>query len=159
VTLTTRKMSSRHESDICDLLGGRVTKNSGATWAETMDVLMPEGDYYSFALDGKSTLSKSCSVGLAMWRKAVKQSGIRLTALPLRFYRDESLVQVEADLVVLSLKDFADLVHDANELQAIRAQGCLVGSHDYRHIAGGTGGSINSYQCEVCLTGREVKDA
>lgn len=120
MTLTTRKMSSRHENDICEMLGGRVTKNSGATWAETMDVLMDEESWYCFALDGKSTLAKSVSFTREMWTKALKQSGIRLTAMPLRFYRDERLTSVDHDLVVLDLGVFAELVADANAYRALK---------------------------------------
>ena len=109
MTLTTRKMSNRHEQDICGMLGGRVTKNSGATWAETMDVLMDEGDWYSFALDGKSTLAKSMSFTREMWTKALKQSGMRLTAMP---------VTIEA-----ILKGVADKRAEAFQLAPLTGKG------------------------------------
>lgn len=118
MTWTTRKMSDSHESHIAELLGGRVTKNSGATWADQTDVIMPDDGYYSFALDGKSTLGKSVGVTKEMWAKLEEQGQTRLPALPLRFYRGERLSQVDLDLVVISLDTFAELVADANAYRA-----------------------------------------
>ncbi len=118
MTLTTRKMSWAHENHVAELLGGRVTKNSGATWADQTDVVTSQDDYYSWACDGKSSLGKSIGVSREMWAKLEEQGQTRLPALPLRFYRDERLSQVDLDLVVISLDTFAELVADANAYQA-----------------------------------------
>lgn len=116
MTLTTRKMSTRHEQHLADVLDGRMTRGSGSSWVDQTDGkhrLDPERAY-PFAWDGKSTLGKSVSVSLAMWQKLNEQTEAgKFPLLPLRFYGDERLTQVKADLVCLDLHLFADLLADA----------------------------------------------
>jgi hypothetical protein len=114
VSLTTRKLSDKHEEFLVALFGGRRTKGSGNQWHNPMDGrTSSRTKRYAFAWDGKATLSKSVGVSLEMWRKAVEQAGDERTMLPLRFYRNESL-EVGLDLVVMSAYDAAEVIDDAN---------------------------------------------
>lgn len=107
---TTRDMSDRHEQDLQRLLGGVITRGSGNQSRSPMDVRQSRHEIdWAFAFDGKSTLSRSMSVGLDMWDKAVEQSHGERTGLPLRFY-DGPRLRVVRDLIVIDLHDFAELV-------------------------------------------------
>ena len=116
MTLTTRKMSDRHEQDLADLFGGRLTRGSGSSWVDQTDGkhrLDPERAY-PFAWDGKSTLGKSMAVSLATWFKLNEQCEAgKFPMLPLRFYGDERLTKVEADLVIIDAALMADILEDA----------------------------------------------
>ena len=116
VTLTTRRMSDLHETYLADLLGGRRTRGSGNQSRDQMD---GKNAYHSgafvFAWDGKSTLGRSLSVSLDMWRKAREQSHWATPLLGLRWYRNERLTEVALDLVVVEASVFADLLRAANE--------------------------------------------
>lgn len=128
---TTRKMSDRHESYVADLLGGRQTRGSGNQWRDTADGKHPDGTVaYSFAWDGKSTHAQSASVSLDTWDKLVDQADDHMPLLPIRFYADKRLTMVRLDLAVVRLEDFAEILQEANEMAAIREQGCLEGDHD-----------------------------
>jgi len=110
----TRAMSDKHEKDLAELLGGRVTPGSGNGWANPMDVRQHRYDPFAFALDGKSTLAASMSVTREMWEKAQEQAGGERPGLPLRFYDTERLA-VGLDLIVISLDDFAELLDAARK--------------------------------------------
>jgi hypothetical protein len=131
--ITTRDMSDKHEAHIAAVLSGRVTPGSGSQWNDQMDGKQPEGEQYVFAWDGKATLGLSVGVTRAMWAKARQQAQGLIPLLPIRFYANSRLTEVDADLVVLDLEVLASLQHDANELHRIRERGCLTGTHDFVH--------------------------
>ena len=140
-------MSDPHEEYVAAMLGGRMSKGSGNQWHNPMDGRhSTRSQYYSFAWDGKSTLSKSVSVSLAMWDKAKEQARPAKPLLPLRFYATTN-GEVALDLVVLSLSDFALVLEDANRYQAAKEAGCLTGSHTF----------VDGFECTVC--GADVFDA
>lgn len=119
---TTRKMSDRHEEDIVALLGGTGTRNSGAVWSDQGDGHQTNLDqYWRFAWDGKSTLGLSISVTRAMWAKTAEQTRGLLPLLPLRFYRDSRLTQVDLDLIAVEAETFAEILSDANAYRALLA--------------------------------------
>lgn len=126
MTLTTRKMSSRHEADLAQVLGGRVTRNSGSVWVDTADGKHDGSQAFSFAWDGKATLGKSISVTRAMVAKVRDQAGPHIPMIPLRWYRDEALVQVDIDLVAVPLSVFAEMLTLANKMARIE-QGAVDG--------------------------------
>lgn len=119
MTLTTRKMSDAHELYLVEQFGGRRTKGSGNQWSNPMDgrhnQILQES---ALAWDGKSTLSKSVGVSLAMWEKAVEQAGMEEPMLALRWYRTERL-DVLLDLAVVRTPYLARLVQQSNELALI----------------------------------------
>lgn len=125
-------MSSRHEHDLVVVLDGKGTLNSGATWRDPSDghqTLLDQ--HYRFAWDGKSTLGASIGVTKEMWSKAVEQSRNLDTLLPLRFYANERLTEVDLDLVVLDLDVFAQVLADANTYRAMLADTThLIDFHD-----------------------------
>src|SRR4028118_449738 len=83
----TREMSARREDHLVALLGGRRTRNSGATFRDQMDGRHDHRSQgYTLAWDGKSTLGKSMTVSLAMWEKAKEQAHYNEPIMPLRFY-------------------------------------------------------------------------
>lgn len=132
MSLTTRKMSSRHEEDVANLLGARRTKNSGAVWNDQTDGKQSYREqHYTFAFDGKSTLGSSIGITRKMVDKVREQAHWARWCIPLRFYRDERLTTVDEELVVLPLSDFVELLTDANAFRDVWDQGCLVGIHDW----------------------------
>lgn len=139
-SLTTHKMGQRHEEDLAEVLGGRMTRGSGNQWRDATDGKHDGSQMYSLAWDGKSTLGKSISITREMWAKLVEQAEAFIPALPLRFYADQRLTKVAIDLIALPLESFAEILADANTLAKIREHGCLTGSH-ITHA---------SSTCEVC---------
>jgi len=118
MSLTTRKMSDKHEEHLVALFGGRMTKGSGNQWHNQMDGRQSSREqYWAFAWDGKSTLGKSVGVTREMWTKAVQQAGVERPMLPLRWYNNERL-EVGLDLAVVLADDLACLIEDANAFRA-----------------------------------------
>ena len=112
---TTRAMSDRHEDHLAEVLAGRKTRGSGNQFRDQMDGKQSYREqHYTFAWDGKATLGKSISVTREMWAKAQEQAHWATPILPLRFYANERLTQVDADLVVVDLDTFAAMQRDAN---------------------------------------------
>lgn len=109
----TREMSDRHESFLARLFGGRITKASGATTDKGDGRQHKHEQTYCFAWDGKSTRATSISVKTADWDKVREQTVGYRPMLPIRFYRDDRLVEV-TDLVVLDAHDAAELIEVAN---------------------------------------------
>lgn len=119
---TTRDMSKRHEDYVAGVLGGRRTRNSGASWVDQGDGKQhPDTGEYYFGWDCKATLAASISISRAAWDKAVEQTREGRTAMPLRLYTNARLTD-SLDLIVCSLDDFADLQTDANEACELRAE-------------------------------------
>lgn len=119
-SLTTRKMSARHEDDLVALLGGERTRNSGAVWSDQADGHQTGLDqHYRFTWDGKSTLGMSIGITRAMWAKLVKQSRGLTPIIPLRWYRDTRLTEVDLDLIVVEAEVFAEMMNDANAYRAL----------------------------------------
>lgn len=133
-TKTTRDMSDRHEATLAEALGGRGTKNSGATWNDPTDGLhQRQTQAWAFAWDGKSTLAKSISVSLDAWRKVTEQAYLNIPMLPLRFYLNARLTQW-VDLVVVELDAFAEMREEAVKYRAIQEAGCTRGEHRFVQI-------------------------
>lgn len=125
-SLTTRKMSDRHEDDIASILDGTKTRGSGSTWHDKADGHQRTSEgHYRFAWDGKSTLGKSIGVSVEMWKKIKEQSGMLEPAIPLRFYADERLTKVYADLIVVDVEVFAEMQRDANEYRRMVDEGVI----------------------------------
>jgi hypothetical protein len=102
-------MGDAHEEHFTDVLGQRKTRGSGNQWRDQLDGKHNRLDTeWAFASDGKSTLKKSISVSLEMWKKIVEQAGGDRPTMPVRFYGNESL-KVEADLILSDLYDFAEM--------------------------------------------------
>jgi hypothetical protein len=131
-SLTTRKMSDRHEEDLAEALDGIKTVASGSTWSDKSDghQLASEG-YWRFAWDGKSTLGRSVTVTRDMLTKLREQCRGLEPLLPLRFYRDTRLTMVDEDWAAVELETFAAMQRDANRWRAVQEQGCLIGAHAF----------------------------
>lgn len=141
-SFTTRKMSDRHESDVAQALGGRLTRASGSVWQDKTDGKHnSEVTPYAFAWDCKATTGKSASISLSTWAKLEEQADGLLPALPLRFYADTRLTMSALDLVALRLDHFAEILDEANMMARVRESGCLSGDHS---------GHASSINCEVC---------
>lgn len=124
MTWTTRMMSDRHESFLASLFEGRMTKGSGNQWTDQLDGKQARGSgHVVFAWDGKSTLSKTISIGLEMWAKALEQTRAWETPmLALRFYTNERLTGSALDLAIIEASVLADLQREAKEVIALREQ-------------------------------------
>lgn len=123
MTLTTRKMSDRHEEDLAALLDGRMTRGSGNQHNDPMDGKHGySSQRYVFAWDGKSSLGRSVSVTREMWTKAVEQARWARPMLGLRLYRDERLTMVDVDLIAVEANTFAEMLDDANRVPELEAQ-------------------------------------
>jgi hypothetical protein len=119
----TRAMSDRHESDLAEMFEGRMTRGSGNQARDQMDGKQAyRSQHYVFAWDGKSTLGKAISVTREMWEKAKEQAHWATPILPLRWYANERLTEVAADLVVLEAETLADLQRDANAYRTLLAR-------------------------------------
>lgn len=121
---TTSKMGQRHEAWIAENFEGRQTRGSGNQWKDPLDGRQDhDSGAYVFAWDGKSVMGKSVSVTRAMWAKVQEQAKPHeIPLMPLRFYDDERLTKVHADLVVIDARVLADLQRDANEVVALREE-------------------------------------
>lgn len=119
---STSKMAQRHEQWLVTIFGGRQTRGSGNQWKDPLDGKQAHGSgEYVFAWDGKATLGKSLSVTKAMWEKICRQAKpYEIPIMPLRFYADERLTRVDADLVVVEARVLSDLQRDANEVVSVR---------------------------------------
>jgi hypothetical protein len=131
MTKTTRDMSVRHVEHLAALFEGRCNRGSGNQAKDQMDgKQVYRSGQYVFAWDGKSTLGLSIGITRAMWEKAKEQAHWAIPILPLRFYANARLTDVDADLVVVEASVLADLQRGANLLAAIKETGCLNGTHD-----------------------------
>lgn len=109
-----RKMSDRHEADLAEAFGGRVTPGSGNGFANQMDVRQSRYDTeVAFAIDGKSTRGKSISVTREMLDKAVEQAHGERPLIALRFYDDDRLRSYE-DWTLIRQDDLLELIERAN---------------------------------------------
>ena len=112
-----RAMSKDHEADITTRLGGRQTRGSGNQWHGPMD---GRNDRYckifAFAWDCKATRGESIGVGRRMWAKAVNQANGERPCLPIRFYRNDRLTEIDPDLVVLDFNDFEEMLEHIDTL-------------------------------------------
>lgn len=118
---TTRNMSDAHEVDLVEAFGGRRTRGSGNQFNNPMDGRLNRyTDDLAFAWDGKSTLGKSISVTLEMWRKACEQALGERPMLALRWYATERL-RLALDLIVVSKDDFVELLDLAREAGRMKA--------------------------------------
>jgi hypothetical protein len=116
--LTTHDMGDAHEEFLARLLQGRRSRGSGNQFNDQMDGRNDVHTPYRLAWDGKSTLGKSIGVTLEMWAKAAQQAGGEIPLLALRYYSNERLTAVGADLVALSIHDFVEILHAARQWQA-----------------------------------------
>ena len=119
-SLRTRKMSSRHEDDLVDLLGGERTRNSGAVWSDQADGHQTGlNQYWRFTWDGKSTLGESIGVSRKMIAKMREQSRGLLPMIPLRWYANDRLTEVSEDWIAVEADTFAAILQDANAYRAL----------------------------------------
>lgn len=123
---TTRKMSTRHERDVAEVLDGDQTRGSGSSWIDKGDGHQRHREgHYRFTWDAKSTLGQSLSVTREMWTKIEGQAVSMFAAIPLRFYTDERLTTVAADLIVVDLDVFAAMQRDANAYHQMIEEGVV----------------------------------
>lgn len=116
-----KDMGDLHEAHVNDRMSMRGTRGSGNQWRDQMDGRHNRLDTeYAFANDSKSTLKKSIGVSLDMWNKAKLQAGGERPMLTLRYYANESLRDVHADLAVADLDDFAELHQAAQNWEKAR---------------------------------------
>lgn len=102
-------MGRAHENHFVEVLNMRQPRGSGNQWRDPIDGRHNRLDTeWAFASDGKSTLKKSISISLEMWKKCVEQAGGERPSMPLRIYADASL-KVEVDLIAVDLLDFAEM--------------------------------------------------
>jgi hypothetical protein len=109
------KMSQIHEAFLAKVFKGRPARGSGNQWHNAADgrhnhMVQP----FAFAWDGKATMTKTISIRLDMWDKICEQAGGERPMLALRWYGDERCSQVNADLVVLDIMDFAEMLEKVN---------------------------------------------
>lgn len=123
-------MSDLHEAYLVQVLGGRLTKASGATTDKGDGVHSKGEETYTFAWDGKSTRAATTSVKVKDFEKITDQRPGYRPMIPIRFYLDDRLSRA-LDLAVLDLNDVAELVDEANFLARIKKQGCLEGRHAF----------------------------
>lgn len=115
-------MSQRHEDDLVDLLGGERTRNSGAVWSDQADGHQTGLDqHWRFTWDGKSTLGKSIGVSRDMLAKLREQSRGLEILLPLRWYANDRLTEVDEDWIAVEAENFATILEDANRFRRIKA--------------------------------------
>lgn len=111
-----QKMSRLHEIFLAKVLGGRKSRGSGNQWHDAADGrnnhLIEE---FAFAWDGKATLGKSISITREMWEKIKEQAGGERPMLALRFYGNERCDEIDADLAVVSMDDFTEILSRARE--------------------------------------------
>lgn len=121
-SLTTRKMSARHEDDLVEMLGGVRTRNSGAVWADQTDGHQTNLDqHWRFSWDGKSTLGKSVSVTREMLAKLREQCRLDMEPmLPLRWYANDRLSEVDEDWIAIEAETMAAVLKDANALRRVK---------------------------------------
>lgn len=74
----------------------------------------------AFRWDGKATRSKSVSVSLAMWDKAVQQAHAERPLLALRFYFDDRL-RGFLDLMTIRGDDMVELLERSRRLDDLEA--------------------------------------
>jgi hypothetical protein len=103
-------MAELHESDLAEWFGGMKSRGSGNQSNSPMDGRQDHLNGIAWAWDGKSTRSKSIGVSLEMWEKAREQAHAERPMLALRFYGDDRLRDVLADLVTLDADDFRELL-------------------------------------------------
>ena len=95
----------------------------GEQEAQCISIAADDGVFLveDFVPTHNSTIGKSLSVTKAMWEKVCRQAKpYEIPIMPLRFYGDERLTRVDADLVVIEARVLGDLQGDANEVVAMR---------------------------------------
>ncbi len=103
-------MSDKHEADLAEWFGGRVTPGSGNQPANPMDVRQSRHhSSIAFAIEGKSTRAKSISVTREMLDKACEQSHGERPMIALRFYDDDRLKGHE-DWCLITKDDMLELL-------------------------------------------------
>jgi hypothetical protein len=111
-----QKMGDAHEADIAEWIEGALQKASGSQWHRQGDA--KNGEFmvpYPITADGKSTLGDSIGISRKMWGKLVGQTFNQNPAIFLRFYADEGLRKVEADLAVIRAGFFTEILKDARQ--------------------------------------------
>jgi hypothetical protein len=107
-------MGRKHEEDVAEVFGARLSRSSGNQWNDQMDGRMIDG-VFRFAFDCKSrmaadpTRANGLSLTDPLWQKAERQAAGARVMVPLRWYRTESL-KVGRDLVAVSLDDMAEMM-------------------------------------------------
>lgn len=128
---TTRDMSDSHENFLAQIFEGRKSRGSGNQFNDQMDGRNRFHETaFPLAWDGKSTLGKSVGVTMEMWEKAVEQAGAEIPVLALRFYTNDRLTAVGADLVTLSIHDFVEILDSARKHQATKTVYNRIGQLD-----------------------------
>lgn len=116
-----QRMADAHEADIAEDIVGTIQKGSGNQWHNQGDAKNNEREVpFPITADGKSTLGKSIGLSLSMWRKVVEQTFGQIPTLWLRWYKDESLREIEEDLVVIRRRDFKEILEAARNWEGMQ---------------------------------------
>lgn len=117
-----RKMSDAHEDDLAEWFGARRTPGSGNGPANPMDARQHRSNHVvAFAIDGKSTRSKSIGVSLDMIAKAREQAHGERPMLALRFYSDDRLRTFD-DWACVQMDDLLELMDRSDRLAEIESR-------------------------------------
>lgn len=109
---TTREMSDAHEKFLADVIDGRVCAGSGNQFNNQMDVRNHPSAQFPFAIDGKSTMSRSITIDLDMVQKAYDQAHDLMAGIGLRWYHDETLKHT-TDWVAIPADEYRALLQAA----------------------------------------------
>jgi hypothetical protein len=135
------EMSKKHEHDLAKWFGTRVSPGSGNKSNRPMDGRTDHLDGTGLAWDGKATRGKSIGVSVAMWEKAKEQAHAELPMLALRFYGNDRLDQILADLAVVNVHDLIEILEKLDDArQMVRA--VLEGEVSYPYANGDPGYEI-----------------
>lgn len=117
-----RKMSDLHEEDLAEWFSARRTPGSGNGPANPMDARQHRSDHVvAFAIDGKSTRSKSVGVSLDMIAKAREQAHGERPMIALRYYFDDRLRSYD-DWACIQMDDLLELMERSERLEALERQ-------------------------------------
>lgn len=120
-----RVLSDQHEKDFAEVVpGGYQTVNSGATFGDRdVNTNLTDGTvWYQFVYELKSTQKGSYRLTLDDWNELVQDTYSRSSSMrpawAIRFYGEPSRVTpVKADLVVLDLDDFVEILSELTRLR------------------------------------------
>lgn len=118
---STTEMARRHEEHAAGVVGGTRNRGSGNQWQAQTDGGNAPDDRFGFRLECKATKGASLTITLAMIAKIKEQAQGHRWAIPLRWYANERLTSVAAELWAIEEADFSELLDAARELAELQA--------------------------------------
>lgn len=124
-----KTLAQRHEAEIAEDFGGRVTAGSGAhtekgdVWVQGKD--RSEQGLWEFVIENKVTQAKSFSASLGIWQKVkLEAQSLSSRARPLLAIRfadpthpQDPEAETLEDLVVMSKDDLLELIEENQNLK------------------------------------------